>query len=187
MKAQVWVFLLGFLLLLQCCHVTKVDARIQRRRRMESASALPDTTTHSPPEGNTTFLGGTTWCVARGGASQFDLQVALDWACSQLGPVECGAIKPGGPCFEPNTLLSHASYAFNSYYQQNGNNDAACYFGGAATLTGNNPSYETCTYATSGHYNGDMRSSEAARPPMHKENIYWWQISSLLMLLYLRS
>lgn len=104
-------------------------------------SAIP-VTTLSPPEGNTTFLGGTggtTWCVARGGASQFDLQSALDWACG-LGMTDCNAIQAGGPCFEPNTLTSHASYAFNSYYQQNGNNDIACNFGGTAVLTGNNPS-----------------------------------------------
>lgn len=91
------------------------------------------------PEGNTTFLGGTTWCVARAGALQFDLQNALDWACG-LGMADCRPIQAGGPCFEPDTLLSHASFAFNHYYQQNGNSDIACNFGGTAMLTKSNPS-----------------------------------------------
>ncbi|KAF9621346.1 hypothetical protein IFM89_020005 [Coptis chinensis] len=115
----------------------------------EKAESTIPIATLSPPEGNTTFLGGTTWCVARPGASQVDLQIALDWACG-LGMTNCNPIKPKGDCFEPNTLLSHASYAFNSYYQQNGNSDIACNFGGTATLTKHNPSYGKCNYAASG-------------------------------------
>nr|KAJ0197757.1 hypothetical protein LSAT_V11C700354640 [Lactuca sativa] len=102
----------------------------------------------SPPEGNMTFLGGTNWCVASPGASQSDLQNALDWACG-LGMADCSQIKPGGPCFEPDTLFSHASFAFNNYYQQNGNSDVACNFGGSATLTKNDPMvglYCFCTW-----------------------------------------
>ncbi|KAI3455951.1 hypothetical protein Pfo_012614 [Paulownia fortunei] len=105
----------------------------------EKADAGIPVTTLSPPEGNTTFLGGTSWCVARPGSSPVDLQVALDWACG-LGKADCGPIQADGPCFEPDTLLSHASFAFNNYYQQNGNSDIACYFGGTAALTQNNPS-----------------------------------------------
>ncbi|KNA19305.1 hypothetical protein SOVF_062880 [Spinacia oleracea] len=105
-------------------------------------------TTLSPPEGNTTFLDTTSWCVAIPGASQMDLQVALDWACG-AGNANCGPIKSGRQCYEPNTLVSHASYAFNSYYQQNGNNDIACNFGGTATLTNKDPSYDKCSYAVS--------------------------------------
>lgn len=93
----------------------------------------------SPPEGNTTFLDGTTWCVALAGASQIDLQNALDWACG-LGKADCKAIQDGGLCYEPDTLVSHASYAFNNYYQQNGNSDIACNFGGTAAVTKHNPS-----------------------------------------------
>ncbi|XP_074270372.1 major pollen allergen Ole e 10-like [Silene latifolia] len=102
----------------------------------------------SPPEGNTTFMGGTAWCIALPDASQTDLQIALDWACGS-GNADCGPIQAGGPCFEPNTLVSHASYAFNSYYQQNGNNEVACHFGGTATLTQHDPSYGKCVYAAS--------------------------------------
>lgn len=105
----------------------------------EKEDAAIPVTTMSPPEGNTTFIDGTTWCVALAGVSQADLQNALDWACG-LGMADCTAIQVGGSCFEPDTLLSHASFAFNSYYQANGNSDIACNFGGTASVTKNNPS-----------------------------------------------
>ncbi|CAN1302437.1 Glucan endo-1,3-beta-glucosidase [Linum perenne] len=53
---------------------------------------------------------------------------------------ECKEIQVEGACFHPNNLVSHASYAFNSYYQQNGNSDIACNFGGTAILTKHDPS-----------------------------------------------
>lgn len=107
----------------------------------EKADAVTTVVSQSPPgpEGNTTFIDGTTWCVAVPGVSQIDLQNALDWACG-LGMADCAAIQQGGPCYQPDTLLSHASFAFNTYYQQNGNSDIACNFGGTATLTKINPS-----------------------------------------------
>ncbi|KAH6830698.1 Carbohydrate-binding X8 domain superfamily protein [Perilla frutescens var. hirtella] len=132
------------------------------------------TTTLSPPEGNTTFIGGTTWCVARPGVSQVDLQEALDWACG-MGKADCGPIQMGGPCFEPETLLSHASYAFNSYYQQNGNSDIACYFGGTAVLTQNNPSYAKCDFATS----ESVKSSTS----VSWSKSFLWKIDVVLVLL----
>lgn len=105
----------------------------------EKAEATIPVTTLSPPEGNTTFLGGTTWCVAHAGVPQIDLQNALDWACG-LGMADCSPIQKGGQCYEPDNLVSHASYAFNNYYQQNGNSDIACNFGGTAVLTKSDPS-----------------------------------------------
>ncbi|KAL2927736.1 Glucan endo-1 3-beta-glucosidase 13 [Bienertia sinuspersici] len=107
--------------------------------KAEATMPVPMTSTQSPPEGNTTFLDGTTWCVAHPWASENDLQRALDWACG-VGKADCSPIRDGGPCYQPNTVASHASYAFNIYYQQNGNNDIACNFGGTATLTKKDPS-----------------------------------------------
>ncbi|GFP86750.1 glucan endo-1 3-beta-glucosidase 13 [Phtheirospermum japonicum] len=91
-----------------------------------------------------------TWCIASGSASEADLQNGLSWACGP-GNVDCSAIQPSQPCFEPDSLASHASYAFNSYYQQNGATDIACTFGGAGVRTNKNPSYDNCMYTTFGN------------------------------------
>ncbi|WOL13983.1 glucan endo-1,3-beta-glucosidase 12-like isoform X2 [Canna indica] len=117
-----------------CYVVGALGARQQQKA--ESINPIP---TFSPPEGNTTFIDGTTWCVARPGASQFDLENAIDWACG-LGGADCSPVQPGAACYHPDTLLSHASFAFNSYYQQNGNSDVACYFGGTAFVINRDPS-----------------------------------------------
>ncbi|KAG1346633.1 putative Glucan endo-1,3-beta-glucosidase 13 [Cocos nucifera] len=93
-----------------------------------------------------------TWCVASSNASELDLQNALDWACGS-GNVDCSAIQPSQPCYQPDTLVSHASYAFNSYYHQNGASDVACSFGGTGIRTTKDPSYDNCIYATSRFYN----------------------------------
>ncbi|KAM0071622.1 putative glucan endo-1,3-beta-D-glucosidase [Helianthus debilis subsp. tardiflorus] len=127
-----------------------------------------DSTLLSPPEGNMTFLGGSNWCVASPSASQTDLQNALDWVCG-LGMTDCNQIRPGGPCYQPDTLFSHASFAFNSYYQQNGNSDVACNFGGTATLTKNDPSKPA-------------KSRVASIWKLH-----WWESGGMLLLLYMIS
>lgn len=169
-----WIF--QSLIMLEYCYL--VSARQATVLQKEEAT-IP-VTTLSPPEGNTTFLGGTTWCVALPGVSQVDLQNALDWACG-LGNTNCGPIQSDGDCFQPDTLLSHASYAFNSYYQQNGNSDIACNFGGTATLTKSNPSYAKCVYTVSG-------SVQSSAPPTskYKPGLSWWKIAGILLLLYMR-
>ncbi|XP_074358611.1 major pollen allergen Ole e 10-like isoform X2 [Apium graveolens] len=129
-KTSLWIFVF-----LMTCYLADAVELMPVQEKTDITNYQPVLT---PPEGNTTFLDGTSWCVARPGASQGDLQDALDWACG-MGKTDCSPIKSGGPCFEPNTLLSHASFAFNSYYQQNGNSDIACNFGGTATLTKRNP------------------------------------------------
>ncbi|XP_015966601.1 glucan endo-1,3-beta-glucosidase 13 [Arachis duranensis] len=92
---------------------------------------------------------GTTWCIASSKASQADLQNAIDWACGS-GNVDCTAIQPSQPCFEPDNLVSHASYAFNSYYQQNGASDVACSFGGSGVIVDKDPTYDNCIYMRTG-------------------------------------
>ncbi|XP_057797755.1 glucan endo-1,3-beta-glucosidase 13-like [Salvia miltiorrhiza] len=144
----------------------------------EKADASIPITSVSPPEGNTTFLAGTNWCVARPGVPQNDLKIALDWACG-LGRADCRAIQAGGPCFEPNTLLSHASYAFNNYYQQNGNNAIACHFGGTAALTHYNPSYGRCSFITS----SESLKASSASSFKYKAKGIWWKIHVVIVLL----
>nr|CAB3451926.1 unnamed protein product [Digitaria exilis] len=46
----------------------------------------------------------------------------------------------------PNTLLTHASYAFNIFYQQNGNSDIACSFGGVGALVKCDLSFGSCKF-----------------------------------------
>ncbi|XP_024959922.1 glucan endo-1,3-beta-glucosidase 13-like [Cynara cardunculus var. scolymus] len=99
--------------------------------------------------GNLTTVNGTSWCIASPTASEKDLRNGLDWACGS-GNVDCSPIQPSQPCFQPDSLVSHASYAFNSYYQQNGATDIACSFGGTGVKTNKNPSYDNCLYMTAG-------------------------------------
>ncbi|XP_068647857.1 glucan endo-1,3-beta-glucosidase 13-like [Aristolochia californica] len=110
-----------------------------------TGNGIIDTTT----EANITSSKGT-WCIASPNAKELDLQSALDWACGP-GNVDCSPIQPSQACYQPDTMQSHASYAFNSYYQQNGASDVACSFGGAGVKTNKNPSYDSCIYATTGN------------------------------------
>ncbi|KNA05086.1 hypothetical protein SOVF_193680 [Spinacia oleracea] len=84
------------------------------------------------------------WCVAKAEATDDKLQGNLDYVCS-LG-IDCKPIQDGGPCFDPNTVRSHASYAMNAYYHINGQQDYDCYFDGTGVVTDSNPSYEACEY-----------------------------------------
>lgn len=82
---------------------------------------------------------GKTWCVAKAGSPEADVTNALNFACGE-GGADCGVIQAGGACYNPNTLLSHASVAFNAYYQKMGRNYWNCYFGGTAVITITDPS-----------------------------------------------
>ncbi|GFP99807.1 glucan endo-1 3-beta-glucosidase 12 [Phtheirospermum japonicum] len=85
------------------------------------------------------------YCVADVQATDGMLQEALDWACAH--GADCTMAQPDNACFEPNTLMHHASYAFNSYYQKNKhNNSASCYFKTAAVLNASDPSKKLQTH-----------------------------------------
>ncbi|KAI8003098.1 Glucan endo-1,3-beta-D-glucosidase [Camellia lanceoleosa] len=84
------------------------------------------------------------WCLPKAGISDTQLQANLDYACAQ--GIDCSPIQPGGACFEPNTLASHASYAMNLLYQNSGRNPWNCDFSQTATLSSNNPSSDGCNY-----------------------------------------
>uniref|UniRef100_A0A162AJE2 glucan endo-1,3-beta-D-glucosidase n=2 Tax=Daucus carota subsp. sativus TaxID=79200 RepID=A0A162AJE2_DAUCS len=114
-------------------------------------------------ETNATNSNGTWWCIASSEASETDLQNSLDWVCGS-GNVDCSAVQPSQPCFEPDSLISHASYAFNTYYQQNGATDIACGFGGSGVKTDTDPSYDKCLYTTARN-NITTASNITSKPP----------------------
>lgn len=81
------------------------------------------------------------WCVASENATDGPLQEALDWVCSPKdGDTNCHAIQETGPCYLPNTVRDHASYAFNSYWQLHRGEDGSCNFNGLANETSTDPS-----------------------------------------------
>ncbi|XP_078168979.1 O-Glycosyl hydrolases family 17 protein [Carex rostrata] len=126
-----------------------------------------------------------TWCVASANASETDLQNALNWACGP-GNVDCSAIQPSQPCYQPDTTSSHASFAFNSYFQMNGANDVACTFGGIGVKTTKDPSYDSCMYPNSSKL-GQMNSSASAVPSEAARMISCRFMLELVLLLSLMS
>lgn len=102
-------------------------------------SSTPKTPVNPSPKSKKTV-----WCVPKAGVSDAQLQVNIDYACGH--GVDCSAIQPGGACFEPNTVASHAAYAMNLLYQTAGRNPWNCDFSQTATLSTNNPSYNGCSY-----------------------------------------
>ncbi|KAK3184504.1 hypothetical protein Dsin_031790 [Dipteronia sinensis] len=86
------------------------------------------------------------WCIADEQTPDDELQGALDWACGGSGGADCSKIQVNQPCYYPNTVRDHASYAFNSYYQKYKHKGGSCYFKGAAMITELDPSHNSCHY-----------------------------------------
>ncbi|KAI3472321.1 hypothetical protein Pfo_030819, partial [Paulownia fortunei] len=82
-----------------------------------------------------TIITAINWCVVQVNAPIDKLQGFIDYAC---GVVDCTAIQVGGTCFNPNTIVSHASYALNLVYKNRG----ACNFD-IGTITITDPSFIT--------------------------------------------
>ncbi|KAL3845100.1 hypothetical protein ACJIZ3_002503 [Penstemon smallii] len=98
-----------------------------------------------------------TYCTAKEGADEKMLQAALDWACGP-GKVDCSAMLQGQVCYEPDTVLAHATYAFDAYYHQMGKTPGSCDFNGVAAITTTNPSHGSCLFLGSGT-NGTLLNS----------------------------
>ncbi|XLS71668.1 hypothetical protein HN51_028533 [Arachis hypogaea] len=67
------------------------------------------------------------------------LHATLDWACG-LGKVECSAIRQGQPCDEPDNVIAHSTYAFDSYYHKKRKTPDSCDFNRVATISTMDPS-----------------------------------------------
>ncbi|VVA97508.1 unnamed protein product [Arabis nemorensis] len=98
--------------------------------------------------------GSLLFCVAKADADDDKLQDGLNWACGQ-GRANCAAIQPGQPCFLPNDIKSHASFAYNDYYQKMKSAGGTCDFDGTAITTTRDPSYRTCAYTGSANANAN--------------------------------
>ncbi|RID57995.1 hypothetical protein BRARA_F01327 [Brassica rapa] len=92
------------------------------------------------------------WCVCREGLSEAMLQKTLDYACG--AGADCGPIHQNGPCFNPNTVKSHCSYAVNSFFQKKGQSQGTCDFAGTATVSASDPSYTSCPFPASASGSG---------------------------------
>lgn len=103
---------------------------------LKAPSSTTPTTPSTTPSTPTSKIGS--WCVAKADVSDDELQANLDYACGQ--GIDCSPIQPGGACFEPTTLSSHATYAMNLLYQMSRNDPSTCNFSKSATLTSQNPS-----------------------------------------------
>lgn len=89
------------------------------------------------------------WCVAKPSVPDETLQEALDYACGE-GGADCLEITtPQGNCYNPDTLVAHASYAFNSYWQKHKRIGGTCDFGGTAMLIHSDPSFLHCRFILS--------------------------------------
>ncbi|CAL1366569.1 unnamed protein product [Linum trigynum] len=98
------------------------------------------------PEGhNNEAYKGKIWCIAARGADMRGLGRELRYACNQ-GNGTCDALAPGKECYEPVSLIWHASYAFSSYWKQFRSQGATCYFNGLAVQTTRNPGSESCKF-----------------------------------------
>ncbi|KAI7745290.1 hypothetical protein M8C21_017211 [Ambrosia artemisiifolia] len=102
-----------------------------------------------------------THCTAKEGADKKMLQAALDWACGP-GKVNCSALLQGQPCYEPDNVAAHATFAFDSYYHMMGKGEGTCDFNGVAMLTTTDPSHGSCQFIESDGMNGTFLNGSIA-------------------------
>ncbi|XP_074359182.1 putative glucan endo-1,3-beta-glucosidase A6 [Apium graveolens] len=87
---------------------------------------------------------GKAWCVVARGVNEVEVGSTLGSACSQVEGL-CEALRPGRECYEPVSIISHADYAFSSYWASLRNvTGASCYFNGLAVETTTDPSHGSC-------------------------------------------
>ncbi|KAL1545314.1 putative glucan endo-1,3-beta-glucosidase A6 [Salvia divinorum] len=89
---------------------------------------------------------GKIWCVLGTKTTrEVDLAPAVEFACLQ-GNTTCNELAPGGACYTPVSIMSHANYAFSSYWAKFRGDGASCYFDGLAVQTIIDPSHGSCKF-----------------------------------------
>ncbi|KAJ8770255.1 hypothetical protein K2173_012697 [Erythroxylum novogranatense] len=104
-----------------------------------------------------------TFCVAKEGADPKMLQAALDWACGP-GRVDCSPMLQGQPCYDPDNVAAHSTYAFNAYFQKMSKAPGTCDFKGVATITTTDPSHGSCIFPGSAGRNGTLTNNTSLAP-----------------------
>ncbi|GKV18030.1 hypothetical protein SLEP1_g28460 [Rubroshorea leprosula] len=107
------------------------DIDLSGERQESDYRPLPVTQNNEPYRGKI-------WCVAAAEANLTELGSALNFACNQ-GNGTCAALAPSRECYQPVSLVRHASYAFSSYWVQFRSLGASCYFNGLAVQTTTDP------------------------------------------------
>ncbi|EPS71123.1 hypothetical protein M569_03638 [Genlisea aurea] len=89
------------------------------------------------------------YCVCNSGLGDAVLQKNIDYACGN--GADCSPILQNGPCYIPNTVKDHCSYAVNSYYQRQGETGGSCNFSGTASISQTPPANSApgCAYPSS--------------------------------------
>ncbi|XP_057792731.1 major pollen allergen Ole e 10-like [Salvia miltiorrhiza] len=98
----------------------------------------------TPPAPASAKPGHASWCVAKPTVPAPTIQQALDYACAS--GADCRPTQVGGACSQPDTVVAHASYAFNSYWQKTKSIGGTCDFGGSAMIVTVDPSYDQCHF-----------------------------------------
>ncbi|KAF8391906.1 hypothetical protein HHK36_022246 [Tetracentron sinense] len=98
-----------------------------------------------PAPANNEPYKGKIWCVAAKGVNKTELGSAITYACGQ-GNGTCDPLFPGKECYQPVSLVSHANYAFSSYWVQFRSLGGTCYFNGLAVQTTRDPSHGSCKF-----------------------------------------
>nr|AFK40499.1 unknown [Lotus japonicus] len=104
-----------------------------------------------------------TWCICKD-ASDAILQKTLDYACG--AGADCNPLHTNGPCFQPNTVRAHCSYAVNSFFQKKGQGQGTCDFAGTATAITSNPSIGSCVYPSSASASGTSTTPVTTTPSL---------------------
>ncbi|KAJ7542352.1 hypothetical protein O6H91_10G102300 [Diphasiastrum complanatum] len=82
------------------------------------------------------------WCILNPKGDPSKLGSNVGYACTYA---DCTSLSYGGTCNFLSTQ-GNASYAFNSYYQQNNQQFESCNFQGLAMITNKDPSFNGCRF-----------------------------------------
>ncbi|PON89063.1 Glycoside hydrolase [Trema orientale] len=141
---------------------TKAGPVSEKNWGLFDANGVPIYIMHLTSSGNVLSNDTTnqTYCTAKEGADKKMLQAALDWACGP-GKVDCSALLQGQPCYEPDNVAAHATYAFDTYYHKMGKAADSCDFNGVAAITTTDPSHGSCLFPGSLGKNGTLANVTA--------------------------